>query len=1659
MMGRIASSLCLVIVLTMLASTALPGATLSWTFKLDPSQLQYQETASGAARMRIEGFSSLEYFDYPPLPYRTVSILLPQGEDIVSCRLEIVDETVIVPGKTLGMFRGSARDDGTTAGVAIARADAETGDGIFPRWLVRQLGSDWYRGYRIANVAYYPVRYDVGSRSLIIEKEARLVVETAAVHPSIGAAERLRYVEGFRKQSLENVERLVINPEAAAGYAFNEVEVDPGLTAYSPSYEPSMEGSEVAYLIVTNDAMAPAFQRLADWKTKKGVPAVVRTIEWIAQHSRAGADLAESVRNYIRDAYAKWGVEWVVIGGDSDVIPARFAYVSFYTGEFIPTDMYYSCLDGTWNADGDSLWGEAYESELNPGDDCDLYAEVYLGRMPASTLAEATVLVDKAINYSTPTDTQSKSKFLMLAEVVFPSDFKPGDDIILDGADVVQSVYELYLAGNPNITATRLFENNTPYPGSLHISRALTLDSLEAGTNQVLHVGHGYKYNMSVGDGSILNFDANSLRNGQKLFSMYLMNCTNVAFDTDCLAEQFLLNSAGGAFAITGSSRSAFPSASQPYLDRYFELMFDQNVVQLGRLQALSRLPFTGNAFSESADRWTHFIYNYLGDPEICIFQGSTKTFSVTKPATAGFGKNNITVTVRSGGVPPDSALVCLYKRGEDYAYLPTNASGVAVFNNFVCETAGLIYVTVTGRNHCQYSDTISVAKQTPAYLMVKGKYIDDVIVGNGDRVLDAGETAKLQIEVKNTGQTAARKLYGILRSSDPAVSFIDSVATYPDLLPGASAYENTSFKFHVSASVPDQHAVEFTIDVHDSTGGLWSDKFAVEVHAPNLELYVTTASDTLPYGNNNGVIEAGEHFLLKIGVKNYGSGDAYGLVGKVRSLDADVAVFDSDAVYSEIPLLGVQYGSGFVISEANRTGINYFTFLLTDAYGRTFSKRMELRQPGQPKTVVLNSTYGPTEMHVTWHRPDSLEAYRYVVFRSDTTGGPYTVANKDLIEFTLFRDTGLLSSTRYYYVIVAVDSCGNEGPWSSEHTATTSPPQLAGWPNRVGKETASSVKIGDVDGDRHPDVVVGSDYVYAWHADGIEVRDGDSQPLTWGIFNTYGNTFTASVALADLDGVIGLEIVGSSWNTKQIFVFKKDGSILPGWPKTTAYLCWASPVVGDIDGDGDLEIITYDVGGTVYAWHHNGVEVRDGDSNPATDGPFFKTKNPGTWHLSTPALADMDEDGVVEMIVCSPMDSIYCLNGNGSRVPGWPQKVLDTNANITASPAVGDIDGDGHLEMVVQSSAARVYGLNHDGTVMTGWPKWVNCSTGTIAPSPALADLDGDGKLEVVVAGIDKKCYIFKYDGTSYPGWPQTYATTGASESSPVIVDIDGDQSLDIILACEEGRLNAWSKSGVPLAGFPIQLGSFLRGTPTVEDLDFDGRLELLTSCWDQNIYAWDLSALYYNGCMQWNGFHGNVYNTGWKEFKPLTAAGQISCVYRLLGDGVELQWSVYPEIPSWNLYRERKGSEFELIASELHADQANLVGFVDGTAEAGLVYRYRLEASGRSDIFQTTEDIMVPVRSVQLYQNHPNPFNPATTIPFTVPGSLASRQNAQLAVYDVNGALVKTLVSGAVAGGRYEVRWDGTNERGEAVASGIYFAQLNAGGHSATRKLVLLR
>jgi hypothetical protein len=88
-------------------------------------------------------------------------------------------------------------------------------------------------------------------------------------------------------------------------------------------------------------------------------------------------------------------------------------------------------------------------------------------------------------------------------------------------------------------------------------------------------------------------------------------------------------------------------------------------------------------------------------------------------------------------------------------------------------------------------------------------------------------------------------------------------------------------------------------------------------------------------------------------------------------------------------------------------------------------------------------------------------------------------------------------------------------------------------------------------------------------------------------------------------------------------------------------------------------------------------------------------------------------------------------------------------------------------------------------------------------------------------------------------------------------------------------------------------------------------------------------------------------------------------------------------------------------------------------------------------------------------VYQNVPNPFNPTTSISFSLnaPGSVS------LAIFDVQGRLVTTLINGTRPAGLNQTTWDGTNAKGDRVTSGVYFCRLSMGGRSASRKMIVLR
>ena len=123
------------------------------------------------------------------------------------------------------------------------------------------------------------------------------------------------------------------------------------------------------------------------------------------------------------------------------------------------------------------------------------------------------------------------------------------------------------------------------------------------------------------------------------------------------------------------------------------------------------------------------------------------------------------------------------------------------------------------------------------------------------------------------------------------------------------------------------------------------------------------------------------------------------------------------------------------------------------------------------------------------------------------------------------------------------------------------------------------------------------------------------------------------------------------------------------------------------------------------------------------------------------------------------------------------------------------------------------------------------------------------------------------------------------------------------------------------------------------------------------------------------------------------------------------------------------------------------------EGVHNAKYIVRILYKALGLQEL--AVKDIAGMPTEFALGQNYPNPFNPTTSIRFSLP----SEQHVKLDVYDMTGALVKTILNEAVRGGNKEVTWDGTNASGAKVASGMYFYRLQAGSFNSAKKMLLLK
>lgn len=581
--------------------------------------------------------------------------------------------------------------------------------------------------------------------------------------------------------------------------------------------------------------------------------------------------------------------------------------------------------------------------------------------------------------------------------------------------------------------------------------------------------------------------------------------------------------------------------------------------------------------------------------------------------------------------------------------------------------------------------------------------------------------------------------------------------------------------------------------------------------------------------------------------------------------------------------------------------------------------------------------------------------------------------------------------------------------------------------------------------------------------------------------------TIFGSISLGDFDadGHLDLLVTGSEpgSSTPAIRIYRNEGR-LPGgtwsvtdvgavFPDAHRYLAGiraSSTDIGDFDNDGDLDILLSGSGGTVV-YRNEGqfrfTPIRIWEELEVDRGSYFVdivTSQSSAW-------GDYDSDGDLDILLATASGTFIYRNDGYGRftqvdvgLPPLPNGIVSW----------GDYDNDGDLDILAVSRPFREQAprtmifRNDDGVFVDSGAALPGIEAGTVR----WGDFDGDGDLDVLVmsrlftspaADAARRPGIYRNDRGVFVPLPDTLPAAWYG----TWIDYDNDGDLDILLNGLEGNnitaqliRNDGGRFQHLSPVFPgVWFGDIATG-----DIDGDGRIEVLMSGRAQA------------GTMRVNRFL--LYRNISPDAKSAPSA-PVALASRRDGDNLVLSWR-----PAWWMVNEHRSVTYNVRVgttpggSDVLSPMALSSGkrLVQSQGNAGhnttisikglksdQTYYWTVQCLDHRNLGSAfaSERVSLPVpvepapSTPVVTENYPNPFNPSTTIRYT----LAEPSDVRIVVYNVLGAEVAVLVNGQAEAGSHEAVWNGTDVSGRLVPSGIYLYSVETAGTRITRSMTLLK
>lgn len=786
----------------------------------------------------------------PDLAGSSRYIAIPQGAiahlNVLSFRTETFENIEVAPAPRIPLDT----DDGPLYYNKDERIYAV--DAFYPAEPFLLSKPTTLRGVDAVMLGITPFQYNPVSKELIVYRDIKLEVTFEGGNGQFGDNRyRSRWFDPILQDQLLNYSSLP--------------EID--YTNVGGSKDDGFE-----YVIITPDN--PVFIAWADtlkkFRNMQGISTGIYTI------TEVGGNNITTIEDFINDAYNNWAIP-----------PLAFLIMADYgaSGDGILSPIWnYYCVS-------DHIFGDVNGNGM---------ADVIMARMTAQNETHLQNMIGKIIDFETNPPTydsyydpitalgwQTERWFQICSEAV-GGYFKN-----VKGRNPIR-INEVY-GGNPNIDPWSTATNTSTImgvfgPGGLGYIPASPSElgnwsggsasdinnAINAGSFILQHRDHGYE--QGWGEPSYNNNSLNGLSNEDPVF-VFSINCLTGKYNwsSECFTEKFH-RMEQGALGLIAASEVSYSFVNDTYVWGLYDYMWPDFLPQFGPTISEERgmLPAFANVAAKyflQASSWpyntsnkevTYNLFHHHGCAFQTLYSEVPSTLMVLHDNVLLTGSGSFTVTADSG------AFIALSHNGEILGTADSDGTPQAIAITPLV-TGDLLDVVVTKPNFFRYHASVDVIPANMAYVVYNDFAINDA-AGNGDGILDYGESVLLSLTLENVGLVDAFGVDATIASGNANISVSDNTAFFGDILSLQSITATDAYAFEVAPEIGDGELVIFSVEATDGDS-VWNSFFSMQAHAPVME-YVSFMIDDAA-GNGNGRLDPGETADLIISVENTGSSEA----------------------------------------------------------------------------------------------------------------------------------------------------------------------------------------------------------------------------------------------------------------------------------------------------------------------------------------------------------------------------------------------------------------------------------------------------------------------------------------------------------------------------------------------------------------------------------------------------------------------------------------------------------------------------------------------------------------------------------------------------------------------------------------------------------------